>query len=64
MCNDIIWSMEKQQITMMVILDLSAAFDTVDYISSCSIFYKITMESQIKPYKWFNNYLWPCSTSR
>ena len=31
MCNDILWSMEKQQITMMVILDLSAAFDMVDH---------------------------------
>ena len=48
MCNDILWSMEKQQITMMVILDLSPAFDMVD--QSCSIFYKITMESQIKLY--------------
>ena len=31
MCNDIFWSMEKQQITMMVILDLSATFDMVDH---------------------------------
>ena len=31
MCNDIPWSMEKQQITMMVILDLSNTFDMVDH---------------------------------
>ena len=31
MCNDILWSMEKQQIPMMVILDLSATFDMVDH---------------------------------
>ena len=31
MCSDILWLMEKQQITMMVILDLSAALDTVNH---------------------------------
>ena len=29
--NDILWSMERQQITAIVILDLSAAFDMVDH---------------------------------
>ena len=29
--NDILWAMEEQHITMMVILDLSAAFDMVDH---------------------------------
>ena len=29
MCNDILWLMEKQQITMMVILDLLAAFNNI-----------------------------------
>ena len=31
MTNDILWAMEDQCITMMVILDLSAAFDMVDH---------------------------------
>ena len=31
MTNDILWAMEEQHITMMVILDLAAAFDMVDY---------------------------------
>ena len=31
MANDILWAMEDQHITMMVILDLSAAFDMVDH---------------------------------
>ena len=30
-CNDILWSMEKQQITLMVILHLLATFDTVNH---------------------------------
>ena len=29
--NDILWAMEEWQITMMVILDVSAAFDMVDH---------------------------------
>ena len=29
--NDILWAMEKQLVTVVVILDLSAAFDTVDH---------------------------------
>ena len=31
MTNDILWAMEEQHIIMMVILDLSAAFDMVDH---------------------------------
>ena len=31
MCNNILWSMENQQITMMVTLDLSAAIDMLDH---------------------------------
>ena len=31
MPNDILWAMDEQHITMMVILDLSAAFDMVDH---------------------------------
>ena len=31
MCNNILWSMEKQQISMIVTLDLSAAFDMADH---------------------------------
>ena len=29
--NDILWAMKEQHITMMVILDLSVAFDMVDH---------------------------------
>ena len=56
MCNDILWSMEKQQITMMVTLDLSAAFDTVDHNTLINILqddYWVTG----KALQWFETYL-------
>ena len=59
MCNDILWSMEKQQITMMVTLDLSAAFDTVDHNTLINILrdhYQVTG----KALQWFETYLWAC----
>ena len=58
MCNDILWSMGKQQITLMVILDLSATFNTVYHDILLNILqshYGITD----KALQWFNNYLWP-----
>ena len=60
MTNDILWAMEEQHITMMVILDLSVAFDTMDH----NILLKI-LESQFRAtdtaLKWFDNYLRPRS---
>ena len=56
MCNDILWSMEKQEITMVIILNLSAAFDMVDHNILLNILhnhYGITD----KALQWFNNYL-------
>ena len=58
MANDILWAMEDQCITMMVILDLSVAFDMVDH----DILLKI-LENQFgvtdTALRWFNNYLRP-----
>ena len=60
MANDILWAMQEKHITMMVILDLSAAFDIVDH----DILLKI-LENQFgvtdTGLRWFNNYLRPRS---
>ena len=60
MTNDILWAMEEQHITMMVILEVSAAFDTVDH----NILLKI-LENQFgvtdTALKWFDSYLRPRS---
>ena len=31
MTNDILWSMERKEVTAVIVLDMSAAFDTVDH---------------------------------
>ena len=60
MTNDILRAMQGQHITMMVILDLSAAFDTADH----NILLKI-LENQFgvtdTALKWFDSYLRPRS---
>ena len=56
MMIDILWAMEEQHITMMFILDLSAAFDTVDHNILLMI-----LENQFgvrdTALKWSNSYL-------
>ena len=56
--NDILWAMEKQLVTVVVILDLSAAFDTVDH--------DLLLEVLEKQYgivgtarQWYTSYLKP-----
>ena len=56
MCNDILWSMEKQQITMMVTLDLSAAFDMVDNNTLINILQDHYWDTG-KALQWFETYL-------
>ena len=58
--NNILWSMERQHITSLVILDLSAAFDTVYH----DILLQIPEQKFgfcDKALKWFQNYLKPRS---
>ena len=58
--NDILWAMEKQEVTSLVTLDLSAAFDTVDHDILLSILRnKYGIDG--KALKWFNEYLRPHS---
>ena len=58
--NDILWLMERQQVTAMAILDLSAACDTVDHEILLQI-----LEQNFgfcgKALHWFQNYLRPWS---
>ena len=56
--NDILWAMENKQITALVMLDLSAAFDTVDHDILLQI-----LENKFgvkdKALDWFRSYLQP-----
>ena len=57
MTYDILLGMENQEVTTMLILDLSTAFDTVDH----SILLKILHKSYgfcDQALKWFDMYLW------
>ena len=58
--NDILWGMEAQSITSLVVLDLSAAFDTVDHEILLSI---LSSKYGVKSnaLKWFDQYLRPRS---
>ena len=54
--NDILVSMNKQQVTLLVFLDLSAAFDTVDHdILLSRLEYKFGIKDQAVT--WFKSYL-------
>ena len=56
--DDLLWSMEKQQVTAPMAIDMSAAFDTVDHnvlISVLNVNFGINGEV----FQWFNSYLRP-----
>ena len=59
--NDILWGMEGQSITSLVVLDLSAAFDTVNHDILLVYTLQLSMELKGKALKWFDEYLRPRS---
>ena len=54
--NDILWAMENQNVTAVMALDLSVAFDTVDHeILSSVLEHNFGLEDTVL--NWFNSYL-------
>ena len=56
--NDLLWSMEKQRVTALVAIDLSAAFDTVDH----TLLLKVLQQNfgvKGKVLNWIDTYLRP-----
>ena len=56
--NDILWNMENKQVTALVMMDLSAMFDTIDHELLLEILhhrYSISDDAL----KWYDNYLRP-----
>ena len=58
MTNNILWSMERKEVTAVIVLEMSAAFDTVDHDLPLDIFhnrYGITDTTL----QWYQSYLRP-----
>ena len=56
MHNDILLSMERQQVTLLVLLDLSAAFDTIDHATLLRRL-ETSFGIEGKALEWFSSYL-------
>ena len=58
LCNDALWRMECKEVTALVIIDLSAAFDSVDHDILLSV---LNNQFGISSYalSWFDTYLCP-----
>ena len=56
--NDLLWAMEHQEVTPLVAIDLSAAFNTIDHDLLLSILSK-KFGMVDKALKWFDQYLRP-----
>ena len=58
MANNIFWSMERKQVTAMIVLDMSAAFDTVDHDLLLEILHKRFGIAETA-LQWYQSYLRP-----
>jgi hypothetical protein len=56
--SDILWNMEKQQVTAVIALDLSAAFDTVDHDILSNVL-QTNFGVSDSALEWFKTYLSP-----
>ena len=56
--NELLWSMEKQEATAIMAIDLSAAFDTVDHTVLLNVL-EINFGITAKALHWFDTYLRP-----
>ena len=56
--NDVLWGMENQKVTVCVLMDLSAAFDTVDHELLLDVLKK-EYGVNGKALKWYDSYLRP-----
>ena len=56
--NDLLWGMENQEITTMLIFDLPVVFDTMDHDTLLTIMEQ-TFGFKEKALKWLDNYLRP-----
>ena len=56
--NDILWNMENKEVTAMLAIDLSAAFDTVDHEVLLDIL-QVNFGINDKALHWFDSYLRP-----
>ena len=54
--DDILWSMEKQEVVPLIAIDLSAAFDTEDHDLLLAVLRKKIGMDQVA-LKWFRSYL-------
>ena len=58
MTNDIFWSMERKQVTAVIVLDILAAFDTIDHDLLLDILWKRFGIAETA-LQWYQSYLRP-----
>ena len=58
MTNDILWSMERKQVTVVIVLNMSAAFDTIDHDLLLDILCKRFSIGETA-LQWYQSYLRP-----